>query len=142
LQIVVSAMVIGVLGFAGGAILIVLQKPPQGTTLSYVAVGFGALTVILHAVVPAFVERAALANQPVGSGAESLLRVYFTRTIVAAALLEGGAFMSLAAVMIEHQRWVLGVAAVLLVLMVMQFPSRTRIEQWVETRMMEREQGA
>jgi hypothetical protein len=142
LQIVVSAMLMGVVAFAVFVIVTEIGKAPQGTTLSYVAVGFGTLMTILHAVIPAVIERAALANQSIGSGAEAVVRVFFTRTIIACALLEGGAFMSLVAVLTEHQRWVLGVTAVLLVLMVMQFPSRTRIEQWLETRMMEREQNS
>jgi hypothetical protein len=142
LQIVVSALVVGVLMFGGFVGLTALKKPPQDTTLSFIAVGFGALMIVLHVIVPGIVERAALANQSVGSGDEQLVRVYFTRTIIAAALLEGAAFLSLVAVMQEHQPWVLGVTAALVVLMVMQIPSRTRIEHWLESRLMEREQGA
>ena len=142
LQIVVGALVIGVSIFAGYVILSgTLQKPPQGAMLSTVAVGFGALMVVMHFVVPGVIERAALANQAIGADRESLVRVYFTRTIIAAALLEGAAFMSLVAVMNEHQPWVLGVTAVILVFMLMQIPSRTRIEHWLESKMMEREQG-
>jgi hypothetical protein len=98
--------------------------------------------IILHAVVPGLVERAALANQGVGSGLPSLVGVFVTRTIVAAAMLEGAAFMSLVALMIEHQPWMIGVTGVLVVLMLMQIPSRTRVEHWVESRMMERGQSS
>jgi hypothetical protein len=141
LQIVVGALVMGVTLFGAFVVFTALKKPPEGMTLSYIAVGFGALMVVLHVVVPSIVERAALANQSVGSGSQALVDVYFIRTIIAAALLDGAAFMSLVAVMQEHRPWVLGVTAVLLVLMIMQIPSRTRIEQWLESKMMEREQG-
>jgi hypothetical protein len=139
LQIIVFAMVSGVVIF-GGFLIVTgsLQKPPEGTLLSYAAVGFSFVALVLHVVIPAAIERAAIANQPVGSGPEALLGVYFTRTIIAAALLEGAAFLTLVAVMIEHQPWILGATAVLIVLMLLQFPSRTRMEHWLESRLMER----
>jgi hypothetical protein len=142
LQIVVGALVMGVLLFGTFVVFTALKKPPGGVTMSYIAIGFSALMIVLHVIVPGVVERAALRNQSIDTGPQALLGVYFTRTIIAAALLDGAAFLSLVAVMQEHRPWVLGVTAVLVVLMIMQIPSRTRIEQWLEMRMMERDQGA
>jgi hypothetical protein len=141
LQVVIGALIFGVLVFGGFVIATQLNQPPNGTTLSSMAVGMAALNVLLHVVIPQLIERAALKNQSVDFNVESVLRVFFTRTVIACALLEGAAFTSIAAVMIEHQYWVFGVTAVLLVLMLVQFPSRTRVEQWLEIRLMEREQG-
>ena len=107
--------------------------------LSYVAVGMGALMAILHVVIPGVIERAALANQGVGAGPQSLVGVFVIRTIVAVALLEGAAFVSVIALMLEHHPWVLGVTGVMLMLMAMQFPSVTRLEHWLESRLMERD---
>jgi len=143
IQIVVGALIAGVLAFATVVIVTgALQKAPQGHFLSYISVGFGTLMAILHVLVPAFVERAGLANQPVGADPSMLCGVFFTRTIIAAALLEGAAMLSIAALLTEHHPWVLGVTAVMLVLLLMQFPSRTRVEHWLEMRAMEREQGS
>ncbi|QDT53623.1 hypothetical protein Pan44_16460 [Caulifigura coniformis] len=138
IQIVVAALITGVVTFAGFlAVSGEFQKPPRGQTLSYVAVAFGALAAVLHVVVPAAIERTSLAKQGVGAGPEMLMGTLFTRTIVACAILEGAAFFSLVAFQTEHQLWVLGVTAVLLLLMIAQFPTATRIEHWLETRMME-----
>ncbi len=140
LQIIVCSLITGVLLFTGFVIWSgALRQPPGGRMLTYLAVGMGMVMAVLHVVVPGLVERAALANQAVGSGVQSLLGVYVIRTIIAAALLEGAAFTSVVAVMIEHHQWVLGVTVVLLVLMIMQIPSSTRIEHWLESRLMERD---
>ena len=141
LQIVVGALIFGVLAFAGFVIATQLNNPPRDNGMATIAVGFAATNILLHFVVPVLIERSALKNLSVDAGLETVLGVFFTRTIIACALLEGAAFLSIYAVMAEQQYWVFGVTAVLLVLMLMQFPSRTRIEQWLETRMMEREQS-
>ncbi len=139
LQIIVIALMTGICAF--GAFVIFTgkaQEPPQGQILSYLAVGMGAMAAVMHVVIPAIIERAALANQSVDVSPESLLAALQTRTIVACALLEGPALLSLIAVLIEHHPWVLGVTGVLLILMALQIPSTTRVEHWLEARMMER----
>jgi hypothetical protein len=139
LQIIVCTLVVSVLMFAGFVVLSGhLQRPPQGQVLSYASLAMAMVMIVMHVVVPGFVERAALANQPVGTAEPELARVFVTRTIIACALLEGAAMMSLVALMIEHRPWVLGVTAVLVVLMLLQIPSRTRIEHWLESRRMDR----
>ena len=142
LQIVVGALIFGVLMFAGFVIATQLNNPPRQTGITTIAIGFAAVNVFLHFVVPGIIERTALKNLSIDAGPETMVGVFFTRTIIACALLEGAALLSIYAVMADQQYWVFGVTAVLLALMGMQFPSRTRIEQWLETRMMEREQGA
>ncbi len=140
LQIIVGALLMGVVFFAGFVVVTgALQQPPGGRVLSYVAVGMGALMAVLHVVIPGVIERAALANQGVGANPQSMVGVYVIRTIVAVALLEGAAFVSVVALMIEHHPWVLGVTGVMLVLMALQIPSRTRVEHWLESRLMERD---
>lgn len=138
LQIIVGSLILGVLLFTGfllwsGA----AAQPPRGKLLSFMAAGIATINVILHVSIPMVIQRAALANRSVGSGLSTLLGVYVTRTIIACALLEGAAIFSLVAVQTEHRRWVFAITAGLLVLMFMQFPTRTRIEQWLETRLME-----
>jgi hypothetical protein len=140
LQIIVGALIAGVSLFTGYVIFTgKLQLPPQGEMLSLMAVGMAAVMVPLHFLVPAMVERAALANLGVNAGPQTLMGVFMTRTIIAAALLEGAALTSGFALLAEHRSWVLGVTATLLVLMAMQIPTVTRIEHWLELRMMERQ---
>ena len=137
LQIIVGALIFGVFVFAVVIVAIGPAGPPRGRILTSTAVAIATAMVVLHVIVPMIVERAALANRSIGSGPRGLLGALTARTIVACALLEGAAFFSIVAMMIEHHRWVLGVTAVLVMLMAMQFPTTTRVEQWLETRLME-----
>jgi hypothetical protein len=142
LQIIVGALITGVLAFAGFVVFTgALQQPPKPGFLSQLAVVMAAINVALHAIIPSIIERSALANQSVGSGVPQLLGVFQTRTIIAAALLEGAALFATVTVMIEHQSWVLVVTGVLLLLLLLQFPTTTRVEQWLETRLMDQDVG-
>jgi hypothetical protein len=47
-------------------------------------------------------------------------------------LLEGGCFMALVAYMIERQTVSLGAAAVLLAGLILHFPTRGRVEAWMD----------
>jgi hypothetical protein len=59
--------------------------------------------------------------------------VYQTRTIIAAALLEGAAFFATIAYLIEHQRIALYVAIALALLILCQIPTPSRFESWLES---------
>jgi hypothetical protein len=61
-----------------------------------------------------------------------LLAIYQTALIIGAGLLEGAAFLALAAYMIEGHLAGLAVAGVGLLLMLSRFPTRGRLETWVE----------
>lgn len=142
LQIIVSSLVLGVLALAGFLVFSgALQPPPKPGFLSQLSIVMAAINVALHAIIPSIVERAALANQSVGAGVPQLLTIFQTRTIIAAALLEGAALFATVTVMIEHQSWVLVVTGVLLLLLILQIPTRTRVEQWLEARLMDRDAG-
>ena len=52
--------------------------------------------------------------------------------IVGLALLEGSAFMALLAYLLEGQTWVLGLAAGVLALMAVRFPTRASVLAWLE----------
>jgi hypothetical protein len=62
-----------------------------------------------------------------------LAAIYQTRTIVAAAMLEGAAFFAVTAFMIGRQSLALYVAMALVVLILSQFPTAPRLESWLET---------
>lgn len=61
-----------------------------------------------------------------------LLVVFTTRTIIAAALLEGPAFLGSAAYMIERRAFTLAIVACAVALIVITFPTRGRVLQWLE----------
>jgi hypothetical protein len=63
---------------------------------------------------------------------EMLLACFQTQTIIGAALLEGGAFFALVAYMQERQTWSLLAAAVLLAGLMTLFPTRGRVESWLD----------
>ena len=58
--------------------------------------------------------------------------VYMTRTIVAAALIEGAAFMSIVAYMLEGSTVALGLAVALVAGILLHFPTASRVVGWIE----------
>ena len=67
----------------------------------------------------------------------SLLSIYRIQLIITLAFLEGAAFFNLVSVMIEHHVISLTAAIVLLGLMAVRFPSRTKVSWWVQDRLRE-----
>jgi hypothetical protein len=67
--------------------------------------------------------------------AGTLYGVYQTKTIVGAALLEGVAFLSITAFLLEGTWIALGVGVGLAVVVLTMFPSAPRAAEWVEGQM-------
>ena len=61
-----------------------------------------------------------------------LAQLYQTQLIVGAALLEGAAFFAGIAFMLERDPIAAGMALVLLAVLAARFPTRDRIEAWLE----------
>ena len=68
-----------------------------------------------------------------------LWELFKTKTIIASAVPEGACFFCLIAFMLTGNFSLLFLVAGLLLLMILGFPTRTRIEHWVEARMAELE---
>ncbi len=62
-----------------------------------------------------------------------LLQVYLSKTIIGAAILEGGAFANLVAFMLEGQIYSIVLAVLLLLGILAAFPTRTGLTEWVES---------
>jgi len=151
LQAVVGAMVLGVSMLlavamalrAGGAL-----PPPvvQVPLLSWVAGVVAAGTLIARAVVPGKVAAAMLKKltpqvthpDPTGRGPlhgeeiTGLVRVLVTKTIVSAALVEGPALFAGIAYLIEGSGLALILTILLLLGLAYHFPTRSRLEDWVD----------
>lgn len=145
-QIILAALAMGIVMFAGIVLLgIPGDKPAEGRLLSMIAVAVGASNLVLCLVVPGVIAAGnrrkiaagawPAAEQP-AAGAQTdfgrLAMVYQVKMIIGAALLEGGCFLALCAYMIERQLSSLAVAAVLLAALLAHFPTRRRVEAWIE----------
>jgi uncharacterized membrane protein len=145
-QIILAALAMGIVMFAGVVLLAIPgDKPAQGNLLSTLAIAMGATNLVLSLVVPGVI--AGVNRRKIASGtwlaAERpeleaqtdfgrLAMVYQVKMIIGAALLEGGCFLALCAYMIERQLPSLAVTAVLLAALLAHFPTRGRVETWIE----------
>lgn len=150
LQIIVFALVVGVLPFLGFA-LFANQFGIAGAPdfLCYLGIGFAVLEFVLHLVVPGFVQSAGLKevtkSQLEGKDANQKFMLLFphrqTATIVACALLEGAAFLNTAAYLLSSYLWSLVTALVMVFFLLFRMPTLTSAQHWAEQRALEIESG-
>jgi len=152
MQIIVAALILGVLFFfaivvglhAGG------ERPGAGqqVLITYVgvlaALGAVAMSMVIPGLIASQMRQAVVSGHPprwqsnVGNAAEigdagPLAAVYQTRMIIRCSLLEGAAFVNLVAYMLERQSLSVGIVVVLLALLAVQLPTRSRVVDWVES---------
>jgi len=132
------------------------QAPDEAfnTILSYAAIGAGAIALLLSSITPRFISSSASksvapsapAAQPgksAGTGKRpgpetadelrtKLLPQFQQQLIVRAAILEGAAFFASVAYLLTGNPVPACVAVALLVPMLVDFPTRTRVESWLE----------
>jgi hypothetical protein len=153
LQIIVAALVMGVLTalitFCSLRALGNVPPAPPTPMVSYVAVAFAVMIVMPFAIVPALLvttARKRLAHQ-YGEGNDtlvsSLFMTYQTKTIIGCALLEGVAFFQVIAYFLEGQQISLILAVAFMAGIALHFPTRTRVERWIErqTELIEQEKA-
>jgi hypothetical protein len=142
MQVIAGALIAGVVVFALVAVFVLgaLSQPSSGVIVSSMALGMTAIKLVPFALVPRFVTTQTVhrARQGVGNPEGDALQygLYQTRMILRYALLEGAAFFCIIATIIEHNWWTLGVAGGLVLIMLTIFPTRTRVEHWMETQRM------
>lgn len=151
-QVIVFALVSGVMAFAGYVVFIhdPGESEPQaqgGSELGLLMLGFAAITVVLRIVIPQVLvgshrrkilggEIPAAPNSPQLRTEEGwLMQGYQATTLVAGALLEVPAFANLFAYMQDQQLYSLIVAGLLLLGMIALFPSRARVDRWLENQL-------
>jgi hypothetical protein len=148
MQIIVATLALGVLALLGVALVVRAGRAGAMGPLSYVALGAIALDLIAWAVVPTIVVRQGLKSiaegkPPVATMSTMTIppevgevayitQLFLTRLIVAAALLEGVAFLNAVAYLVEGAVWTLLAAGLLFLMIAGHVPTRTRVEDWVQ----------
>ncbi len=152
-QIIVASLAMGLTIFAGIAMSLRMnqqqQQAPQqqqNDFLAYFAVGFAVVMLAVRRIVGASTATrhrkniaAGTAIMPGFGGApvsavtdgDRLLVAFQQKTILESAMVEGPAFFVVVAYLVIGQAWLLGLAAVLLVVLVVPFPTYERVEDWV-----------
>ena len=137
IQIIATAIAMGALIFLV-VVLIVrsianMPQPPRMPLITYIALGFAAIQLLVFAIVPrqmAASGRTRIATRQVPDGASvddgDLCNLYSTTMIVGLALLEGVTLFLWIAYLLEGQVMSLLAGGVLLVLIVLQFPTTAR----------------
>ncbi|MDH3719329.1 MAG: hypothetical protein OES79_14515 [Planctomycetota bacterium] len=143
MQIIAGTLASSVVVF--GVVVLVMRQgePAESAVVSYVAIPYTIACLVGSPIVAARVARMAQQslvqgtlkpppNAPTGSSDVGLLAgVYQTRLIIAAAIIEGAAFLNLVAYLLEGHVWTLAATVVLLFILLMQFPTTGRVENWV-----------
>ncbi len=157
-QIIVGAMIFGCLTLAVIAVVMGGQFGQAGggpqKLITYLAIGFAVVAVLARAVVGSVVASSGCRrvaegtwkpNVPANSSyadafarlgdAGKLFGVYQTRLIITAALLEGPAFFLLIAYMLEGSVESLVAAGLMILGLVLQFPTVGRVEAWIDSQL-------
>lgn len=139
LQFIHAALVVGVLAFFGFQ----LAKNPKFTELAN-AVPLVPLVVAISGtvfsfIVPKVVRQSSLSQLETKSpvAISELFNAYQISHIVGMAMLEGAAFlvcMALSGLFGDVPRWFLGVPIALIVIMLLRFPRKTAIAEWIADR--------
>jgi hypothetical protein len=136
MQIIVAALVLGVLFFMGIAIFARATgnaPPAADDTLLVASLAFAVPAALLHVVLPGRIVAAArhqLARQ-LGKPPSGLLNLYQSQMIVGAALLEAPIFFFLIVYMLQGQLVSLAAAVVFLAGLALQFPTAGKLQRWL-----------
>jgi hypothetical protein len=137
MQIIVVALAMGC--FTALAAMFSLRDAnaakPDPPVLTYLGLAFCASVVVARLIVPRAIVsavRARLAEQQRTDSVEPLLGAFQSRMIVAAALLEGGAFFMAVAYLLEGHALALGVGAALALAVAAHFPTVMGVAAWVD----------
>lgn len=135
-MIIALALIMGVAVF--GTVALMMKQgeaaPEELGLIPIVMAGVGAMGLLASIVMPGFIATAQIRNlKDAGETLDTtrLVEVFQLRMISRLALLEGGAFANLIGYMVEGNPVSLYVAGSLVLMMVTQFPTPGRIEDWV-----------
>jgi hypothetical protein len=139
LQIIHAALVGGVLIFFGFQLVNNPKFSELPNALPLVPLVIALSGTVFSFIVPKVVTQSALTqlntNEPKATG--ELFKVYQVSHIIGMAMLEGAVFLvciALSGVFGEVPRWFLGVPIVLIVIMLLRFPRKIAIAEWIADR--------
>ena len=143
MQIIVFALVMGVVTFLGIALVVNgagIEGEPD--ILSWLGLGIAALMIAAHLIVPRISASAALSqvsteevrNADDDRKFELIAPAYQGQLIVACALLEGAAFLNLVGYMLNEYVGNLFAAMALVAMIAAKIPTLSRVEFWVQDR--------
>ncbi len=152
MQIIALALILGVIVFGLVVLLggIGAQEPAETPILAIIAAIAALISVIAAPLVSKMIvsrmRQAVVAGKQFNAGGSksipeavgevgSLVTIYQTQQIISRAILEGAAFINLAAYMTESQPMSLVFAVFLLIAMCFKFPTRGYLEKWVHEEM-------
>lgn len=156
LQIIVAALSLGLVFFLAIAVSVPFENAPNASTplLTYVALGFAILALIVRVIVPGIATtagRRAIARGEYPSSAERpgstagsakdlgdvgrLAALMVTRTIVGAAILESSCFFLLIAFLLERSPLTLAVAVFFILGVAAHTPTQGRMAAWLESQL-------
>lgn len=159
MQIITVGLVMGLVTFLGITIFMVWQqgkglaKQHDLPIITYVALGFFVLQILLWQIIPNLVAKPSVikiaqgtwipSTQTTGNPAlipasdqTKLAFVYQTRLIVGCALLESAGFLACIAYLLEADTVAIALAGIVLLLMLSCFPTPQRVQSWVEHQLM------
>ncbi|MDB4637563.1 hypothetical protein OAK47_00385 [Planctomycetaceae bacterium] len=142
IQIIAAALMMGVVTFGGVAVVLQSKNDqvPDNNELPILLIVACVFTVIelgaRQVVLMVFNQKLKTEIQDYKEGessAEEFLGLYQTRLIISMALCEGAAFFSLIAVIVEGHWGGFAIAAFLLIIMGISFPTENKFREWVRT---------
>jgi hypothetical protein len=159
-QILVASLIAGVVFFLALVVLVISPAlnpapgpagagggPAPGAAtdfllaiLTYLAVGFGLVVLILSFVIPRLgadqarrqIAAAKVQKPDLAADTAKLVGNYQTQLIIREAMLEGGAFFAGVAYMLNQNPIALLTAVILLAVIAMQFPTSHRVRAWID----------
>jgi hypothetical protein len=150
MQIICGMLAASVVAFM--VVVLVINGPPDAGAepgvVTYLSAGFFLLILVTSFVIPRSILQSQIvqiargtwkppeqlpANYEVSSESPKLLMAYQTHMIVRLAMLEGAGFFGLVAYLLEGHWLALGVAICALALLLSQFPTRGRLENWSDS---------
>ena len=152
-QIIIGALATGVLFFLViVTVFLGARVQPFDTTamISMVMAAFAVSSLPLRLFVPGLVVRSSCQRIADGTWAAGrrqphmpvpetdegkLAAVFVTKTIIGAAILEGGAFANLIAFMLEGQVYSLVLAVLFMFGILLAFPTRNGLSEWLDTQL-------
>lgn len=144
MSVIAQALITGVIGFLAVAWFIKSDPAPNAGTpmLTYMAAGFALINLSVRAIIMGVIPKNQIQLQrqyitDSEEGRKRLAGIYQTRMIIDMALLEGSAFFAIIAWISESNDLALGIVGFLLVVMILSFPFKQRVLDWIEVKVFE-----